>query len=560
MAGVYRPGVGSAGSSSLYQPGSTRSGFTQYQREVTPYVREIRAREKEKSNLLQMTEWLFDVLSVGQYASANMVEEAFEAVREGVPLPEAIERIGLGAWQGLTRERRGDFTNLLPEDWNPWVRKGLGFVLNVVADPLNYINPFGGATKASKVAAGAYAADRLALAMKNPEFIESVAKGIRGNADEFVRLAAKNPDAARAAFGTDFAREIDKFYRRAYREGLKISEKEARDKIRGQLLKLQPDLTDQYIENLISRHQAMRASARRTTTLHGVRVDVPGRVIDEKVAHITSKAYADELKSKLKKVISGELSPDSLPEGLSELVRRDLDEMPEKMRAILGASGDAGLVPYDSKLNELVEGYAKNYAHMGERSIATVFGRELGVGHRRPGFVSRQWETFKEALEGTKVPFTKKNTTLGDAWWSVMNRGVIGKIRQAFGFRSPYQNLLNVTKQNIQRGFRAYQEDIAQETLSVFRGFDEKTMREFTEIKAFAERMKEILAEVGADPNLYNFDDALRTFGYYEVPNVGPSTLSAPGVAGAAPAVPALNEAGEKLRLLNERWEEMLGT
>lgn len=85
----------------------------------------------------------------------------------------------------------------------------------------------------------------------------------------------------------------------------------------------------------------------------------------------------------------------------------------------------------------------ETYANAGERAFGFM-GKEMGKGIRQPWMPTRAWDTIKARFD-SRVGQSK----LGDAWYSMMENGLVGKIKQAFGIRNPYEQMLNLTKRRI---------------------------------------------------------------------------------------------------------------
>jgi len=106
---------------------------------------------------------VFDFLSRGQYASANVAETILDAAMpEESPAPfdlfgmlssinwGKIKEIPQEIRAGLTGEKKGDYINIaherLPESWPDWLKSAIGFAGNVFLDPSTYLG-IGAVTK-----------------------------------------------------------------------------------------------------------------------------------------------------------------------------------------------------------------------------------------------------------------------------------------------------------------------------------------------------------------------------------------------------------------------------
>lgn len=87
---------------------------------------------------------IIDVLSRGEYASANMARDYM--LNRPFDVKSAIK--------GFKGEEKTTYDQLTPElfpDWSPWKQKTMGFALAVMADPLTYV-PFGAIAKGTQQA------------------------------------------------------------------------------------------------------------------------------------------------------------------------------------------------------------------------------------------------------------------------------------------------------------------------------------------------------------------------------------------------------------------------
>ena len=86
----------------------------------------------------------------------------------------------------------------------------------------------------------------------------------------------------------------------------------------------------------------------------------------------------------------------------------------------------------------------RGYAGAGEHS-ARFLGKEFM--QRGPGAQERGWEKFKNVLR----PNPEKSD-FRSAMWGMMNRGVVGELRQMFGFRNPYQKAIRARELEVDVG------------------------------------------------------------------------------------------------------------
>lgn len=103
-----------------------------------PRLDNLMSQKEEMGTLMK----IFDVLSRGQYATVGAVQ----AYRHNQDIVE-------GFWEGLQGETKGSWIDIMDEiapGWHPWARTGVGFVGDVVLDPINLI-PAAWFTKTAKL-------------------------------------------------------------------------------------------------------------------------------------------------------------------------------------------------------------------------------------------------------------------------------------------------------------------------------------------------------------------------------------------------------------------------
>lgn len=147
-----------------------------------------------------------------------------------------------------------------------------------------------------------------------------------------------------------------------------------------------------------------------------------------------------------------------------------LRNTPEKLMGevaprIATAQGRGGM---DNLLKTITQ---ESYKGAGERRLGSFFGKQFGVTDT-PSAISRQFDNFKSAFEKTKV-----GHTLGEAWWSVMNRGPVGSIRKALGFRNPYQQMLHLDQRSREMAAHATAEIESRKLQQVFSKFDDDVIQ-----------------------------------------------------------------------------------
>lgn len=161
------------------------------------------------------------------------------------------------------------------------------------------------------------------------------------------------------------------------------------------------------------------------------------------------------------------------PDALKTALRQNIDEA--------GEVGRRGLADLMEKLNRpsTYEGAGTSAWNLG------LLGRsEVGRGTRE-GYntlMRRMSKAFKE---------NPGSVTLQNAWFSKMNSGVVGKLREALGFRSPYQAMLRKKELQAGRDFLENREgEIARKVLDVTRDFDDETGNAIVRLNALAEKRR----------------------------------------------------------------------
>jgi len=394
-------------------------GLTPAQKDLYPYVQAEKAKREKRINWLKPIEMIFDLLQRGQYVTANTAEQITRNVREGAPV---LKGVGREALEGLTGKEKGDWENVLwggkdvgGEEFEglfpgvskerlekpvlgEWARgkpvvgatpRGLtGFAANVLLDPLTYVS-FGSAS-AAKSAATRYADDVVKIAMKqfakNPEVLAKLAReGGEKVVKDFVASSATDLPKAlnllQKHVGKDMARHMDKVVRAAKKEALRTPSKELGEKMLKQVGELRS----------VASEQVEKGTAR-------------------KIAQV-GKKYADYREGG----------------GLTELIEKEVGKYVSEKTATTG-------LRYLDDLAKSIE--AGRYGGAGTRT-ARFMRKEFATGERYPQIL-RAWDKLgKWWTEESKLGgyFT-------DAWWSIMNKGVVGKLKKLFNIRNPYQDIL----------------------------------------------------------------------------------------------------------------------
>ena len=170
-------------------------------RATAPFAQAAQEEYTEDKEALRPVEVVLDLLSRGQYASANFVQEMLT----GEGLNKALQ----GAWQGVTGERKGDFEDVLfgsegrrgllgdveEEDRTFW-QKAAGFAANVLLDPTTYLGL--GPTKAARAAVKVFADDAVVAARGAIKNYDELAEKLLQSGRNIGEVARKGPEKALA--------------------------------------------------------------------------------------------------------------------------------------------------------------------------------------------------------------------------------------------------------------------------------------------------------------------------------------------------------------------------
>jgi len=198
--------------------------------------------EEDKRNWLRPLEKVFDLLQRGQYISANVANTLFQTLQGKAP--EDRQSFMEAVRTGATGEVKGSYEDVIRDTLGVGTRKVfggapegtrraqmdwadvLGFVGDILLDPLTYMS-FGGAAKGATKAAGEFADDSVRLFLrqmsKDPTELAKLTRGsitpqeVVGALSEGTEKAIKHLQGK----GGDLARVIDKTYQEAYRRGLR---------------------------------------------------------------------------------------------------------------------------------------------------------------------------------------------------------------------------------------------------------------------------------------------------------------------------------------------------
>lgn len=410
-----------------YGPGG---GLTDAQRELIPYIEQVKAEKEKQGREIQPLQMLLDLLQRGQYLSANIVSETITSVRDDEPLGKDVQDVLQAAWQGITGERKGSYKDILVEQLGWEDRPGqmdwadvVGFAGDVLLDPLTYVGGIG-ATGGAKAAAKAYADDAIRLTAR--EFgqrlgteADDLVKMARSTFDRryFTDLRKTDPDAAWRYFvrnsKADVRRHFSDTYRDAYRHALHTPGEELRQELAERAGKVQSGIKDEELGRIQN-------------------------LVDSGDLDAVSQAYAEFGQDVAKK---------------SDFTTRLLKKVEDEE-----TYSDAGKIAW------------------------RLFGHEVGerVGQT---WVSRNWDVLRNQIKASKT-----GAKLSDAWWALMNKGPIGEIKAAFGIRNPYQTALRqVELEEGAQALKIAEYDNVVKVEEAIQGFDEETMDAFVRLSDYAE-------------------------------------------------------------------------
>ena len=413
------------------QFGPFATGMTPYEQDLDPIFDKLMGEERDKRSWQRPVQWIFDRLQTGQYVSANLANEIIDAFdRDASTKPEFFKAV----YEGVTGETKGSYENILrdrldvghkkifggaPEGTrrSQWDAADLiGFVADVLLDPLTYMG-FGGAAKAAKNAASKFADDAVRITLKRladePAEIVAKAIGVTDPGKISRILAMTNTSAARkklSALGDDLGKFMDLTYREAYRTGL---------------------------------HKTQSELVQQTTK------GAQGLGMDELMGYVgTGAAY---------------------------------------------------------------EGAGKRFA-------GRFLGKEFGVKEAGPAArsLTEGWDKFARWF-GQENPTTSR---FRGAVWGNFNRGPIGEMRRALGFRNPYQKYLRA--QELEQGLelsRVASTDFLKESQLPLQGLSDDEVgqvlglmakREAFTPDAAARRIGLGAEDIAADPKIAQAADELK--------------------------------------------------
>jgi len=480
-------------------------GLTPSQRELRQYVEQEKQTQDKQLDWWQPIEFIFDLLSRGQYVAANLGED-LGRMASGEQNVDALK----GIKEGLTGERKGTWKKTffggtdVGEDekkayagWftdtPEWMsaeakipvigptsfQDVIGFLGDVFLDPINLIS-FGSTEAAKAAASKIYVPKVVVQTVKQAGNLDIIKKFASKtfDVDFFAKLLDKGKKGSQKALTEateylgkhaakkDIARFLNKVTKEAYKEGLRLTPGAVQKNFTKNLI------TDQarYIDDT-SKALVKQGKKQAKQTLEAMQKSGEFSGLDELISIVSKK-----------KVSQGQL--ETVYKGILEAGKEGgagaIEGIPKKIAGRL-----ENLDRYIKELKETQSPeFLKQFAGMGERSMSFM-GGEFFKGVRQPNIVSRTFSSFVDSIKETKV-----GGTLSNALWDMTNTGPVGKLRQMFGFRNPYQKMLHVKQLEVTHLGKANVERRLNELADWTAQYSDDILKKSKSILAQAEDMK----------------------------------------------------------------------
>ena len=380
---------------------SRLGGLTQSQRELQPYIQQVKEEEEEKNRRLRPVQQFFDLLQRGQYFTANIAKEITDSVRTGEPLSQGAKDAALGALRGLTGKQKGTWQDVffgeggwmgeVPEEERKFKHKAVGFIGDILLDPTTYLSM--GTAGVAKATAGVFAKGVLTDTIKRlgPDMLQKVAGKKRiEDIDKFLSGLTPNTKASK------WAGDI---YSKAFKDATTMSTS---------------GLVEKYGIDVVSR-------------------SMPG----EEIMRLADGGYAfTQARSRVTPIKKGE-HPSTRAQKHRE------------RGTLKPVTDEEGVVSYIDRMGIPQEPIAERFG----RGSFRFMGKPLAEYGSRP--IAKAWNEIGRAIGSSPV-----GDKLSNAWWSVMNTGIVGSLRKAFGFAdSPYQRMLRLKNREIESGYHKIASD-----------------------------------------------------------------------------------------------------
>lgn len=512
-------------------------GSRQVNPETYRLAQAAKEREERRRELLKPVEWIFDRLSTGQYLSANIVDQIINA-------SQGQDTDIMGAIKGsFTGEARKSFSDVLREHGlfgiegedldDPWFDKRaeegrflgnidtagvLGFILDVVADPINYVTF--GSTKVAQKAAQNYADTVLKATFKNPDNLATFAERMRGSVDvdDIMELGRNNPKkfqewltnvANNSNDGAvrNFALEMNNMWRNAYHEGLRLGE----DEMRGALKGLYAEVQDTKQRNMV--REAVQGYKNILMNVHQNLARKPTDWQAYQAVHAVNPKFAERFRKLYKE---GTADGGPVPSWVSEsayensphmLWKQEMDRLnsPEFFQEMMGEldsvlHGTKRFEDLPGEFRESVSRVFKDaFSDEGEflerfKSVAdnpafdkrvadatagagvvgfNVFNKALGKHLRQNNLVAKSYDVFVDKLRGKY-----NGSRLQDAIYARLEGDtMVGNLRKWFGVKNPYQKFIHRSVKDESAAFSVGLEDLETRVTNIMDNFDSDEMK-----------------------------------------------------------------------------------
>jgi len=450
----------------------TQKPLTQNQMDLLPYLESEVQKQAEKRGLWQPVEMIFNVLSRGQFLSANVVQQLATNIKQGNPLlaemPEAIKGALSGQVEGDWKtvlfggETEGgeSFEGLTP--WDPKTKLGkigknaAGFVANVALDPLTYVGF--GATTGARAAAGKLRKDATMGFLKklgrqaDEVFPELIQKGFDKKAflTKLTRSRAEGLDYLTKYATQDITRILKDVGDKAYKIGLrtpaaKITDDLLDDMFNETVSRFGREGTENIMTDLIAKSTSGKGPSKEMTDKFQKLIDTTFGPSRPGVGPDDAIRLGDDTFRPPNKQIGTDFGPSwpSSARGGQAIGPPPTKAGPEVM---LKGNAENLLPPGADEVQKLLEYLGTNpYGGAGTRA-GRVFRKELNVGERYPRWL-KEMDALKKRMGGSKI-----GGKFSDAWWATLNnpKSPVSQIRNMLHIRNPYQKLLSVMEKDVQ--------------------------------------------------------------------------------------------------------------
>lgn len=255
-------------------PRPGESEWTDYERSLDPVFDQTLQEEVDERNKIQPLRKILDLLSRGQYVSANVATHITEQLQGKTRDQRTFDNVLHALYTGVTGEVKGSYSDYLRDTLNvghgkvfenaPEERRRsqwdwadiIGFAADVLLDPLTYI---GGPTKSAVGTARSFADDAVRVAARqlsqNPEDLAKITRTFTSEAVEGLARRARPGQSIHDVVGgalkqsDDLGRYFSQLYNDSYRHALSRTAPELAD----EMLTTIDDVGGEGLEDLILR-------------------------------------------------------------------------------------------------------------------------------------------------------------------------------------------------------------------------------------------------------------------------------------------------------------------